>query len=402
MHASARNTRGGSLVEALVALAVLAFGLAATIGLQGELRVGADVARQRAEAVRLAQESIEAARAFDTLAPAAGRTAYADLDTTAPATIAGEGRNTSFTLTRTVADAAASPTSASSPRLKTLAVDVAWLDRRGEPHAVALRTAVAAVPPELAGLLAVPRHGPAPRLASGRHPTIPIEAVDLGTTSRFEPPPADDPAADPAIAWIFDNRSGLITSRCDGSGVCTATAAWLLAGHVRFATGATPPTAADAELPPGPLGMTAEQLAAVRVVVERTAPVADRVACRVQRRGDHLRYFCALPVTGDTHAVPRWSGRSLVVGLPLAGAMHDARTDAFRVCRYTRERRHAEVPAIANHDHPLDYAGVTEPLGQQNFLVIRAGDGAQPFGCPDDDPATVWVDGRTWYHQPAA
>lgn len=399
MRTPIRTSRGGSLVEALVALAVLALGAAATIGLQGELRVGADVARQRAEAVRLAQEVIEAARAFDALTPATGRTAYADLVTATPATIAGETRNTSFTLTRTVADGAAPP---SSPRLKTLAVDVAWHDRRGEPHAVALRTAVAAIPPELSGLLAVPRHGPSPRLPSGRHPAIPIEAVDLGTTSRFEPPPADDPAADPDVAWTFDNRSGLITSRCDARGECTATAAWLLAGHVRFATGATPPTAADAELPPGPHGMTVGQLAAVRIVVERTAPVADRVACRVQRRADHLGYFCALPVAGDARAVPRWSGRSLVVGLPLAGAVHEARADAFRICRYTRERRHAEVPAIANHDHPLDYAGVTEPLGQQNFLVIRAGDGAQPFDCPDDDPASVWVDGRTWHHQPAA
>lgn len=401
MRRTIRSLRGGSLVEALAALAVLAFGVAAAVGLQAQLRLGADVARQRAEAVRLAQEAIEASRAFSSIAPAAGRTAYADLATVAPTTIAGEPRNTTFTLARTVADTAASPT---SPRLKTLAVDVTWTDRRGEPHAVALRTAIAGVPPELSGLLAVAGDGPRPRLPGGRHPAIPIEAVDTGTTSRFEPPPADGAGTDDAVAWIFDNRSGLITSRCTSSGECTATAAWLLAGHVRFATGGTPPTAADAELPPGPLAMTAEQLAAVRVVVERTAPVADRVACRVQRQGDHLRYFCALPVTGDAGdaaAVPRWSGRSLVVGLPLAADRLDARAEAFRVCRYTRERRHAEVPAIANHDHPLDYAGVTEPLGQQNFLVVRAGDGVHPFGCPDDDPATVWVDGRTSHHQPS-
>jgi Tfp pilus assembly protein PilV len=396
MRRPTRRTRGGSLVAALVALAVLALGVAATVCLQGELRLGAEVARQRAEAVRLAQEVIETSRSFSAIAPAAGRVAYADLATTAPAAIAGDAHNTVFTLTRTVDDQATSPL---SPRLRTLAVDVTWADRRGEPHAVALRTAIAAMPPELSGLLAVA--GTGPRQAGGRHPAIPFEAVDTGTTSRFEPPPADAAATDDTVAWIFDNRSGLITSRCTSSGECTATAAWLLSGHVRFATAAAPPTPAQAELPPGPLGMTAEQIDAVRIVVERTAPVADRVACRVQRRGDHLRYFCALPVAGDADAVPRWSGRSLVAGLPLAAHTLDARADAFRVCRYTRERRHAEVPAIANHDHPLDYAGVTEPLGQHNFLVVRAGDGVQPFGCPDDDPATVWVDGRTWHHQPS-
>jgi hypothetical protein len=70
------------------------------------------------------------------------------------------------------------------------------------------------------------------------------------------------------------------------------------------------------------------------------------------------------------------------------------------MCHHTRERRHAEVPAIANHDHPLDDAVVTEPLGPQNVPVIRAGDGVQPFGGSDDDPATRWIDGRTWHHQP--
>jgi Tfp pilus assembly protein PilV len=403
MRSPTRTAHGGSLLEALVALAVLALGVAATVGLQGELRLGAEVARQRAEAVRIAQDVIEASRSFRALAPAEDRTTYAGLETTAPTTIARDAHNTVFTLARTVDDEAASPT---SPRLKTLAVDVTWADRRGEPHAVSLRTAIAAMPPELSGLLAVAGDGPRPRLPGSRHPAIPIEAVDTGTTSRFEPPPADAAANDDTVAWIFDNRSGLITSRCTSSGECTATAAWLLSGHVRFATGAEPPTPAQAELPPGPLGMTAEQLAAVRVVVERTAPVADRVVCRSQRRGDHLRYFCALPVAGDGdgngNAVPRWSGRSLVVGLPLASDTRDARADVFRVCRYTRERRHADVPAIANHDHPLDYAGVAEPLAQQNFLVIRAGDGVQPFGCPDDDPATAWVEGRTWHHQPEA
>jgi Tfp pilus assembly protein PilV len=398
MRPPTRRARGGSLVEALVALAVLALGVATTVRLQGELRLGAEVARQHAEAVRLAQEAIEASRSYSAIAPAEGRTTYAGLDTTAPTAIAGDAQHTVFTLARTVGDHAASPT---SPRLKTLAVDVTWADRRGEPHAVGLRTAIAAMPPELSGLLAVAGTGPRPRLAGGRHPAIPLEAVDTGTTSRFVPPPADAAATDDTVEWIFDNRSGLITSHCTSSGECTATAAWLLSGHVRFATAAEPPTPAQAELPPGPLGMTAEQIDAVRVVVERTAPVADRVACRVQRCGDHLRDFCALPVAGDADAVPRWSGRSLVAALPLAAHTLDARADAFRVRRYTRERRHAEVPAMVNHDHPLDYAGVTEPLGQHNFLVVRAGDGVQPFDCPDDDPATVGVDGRTWHHQPS-
>ncbi len=67
---------------------------------------------------------------------------------------------------------------------------------------------------------------------------------------------------------------------------------------------------------------------------------------------------------------------------------------------------------MRNADHPLDYGGaqpfserpiakaVSSPLTNQNFLVIRAGDGAAAFDCPADDAATTLVDGNTWRHQP--
>ena len=44
--------RGISLVEALVAMLVMSFGMLAIVGLQATLRLNADVAKQRAEAVR--------------------------------------------------------------------------------------------------------------------------------------------------------------------------------------------------------------------------------------------------------------------------------------------------------------------------------------------------------------
>ncbi len=55
--------RGISLIEAVVALAVMAFGMLAFVGLQSSLRFNGDVAKQRAEAVRIAQEAIEQWRA---------------------------------------------------------------------------------------------------------------------------------------------------------------------------------------------------------------------------------------------------------------------------------------------------------------------------------------------------
>ncbi len=59
-----------------------------------------------------------------------------------------------------------------------------------------------------------------------------------------------------------------------------------------------------------------------------------------------------------------------------------------------------DFPLNGNLDHPLDYLNVMGPLRNQNFLVIRAGDGSTAFECPGDDPATPLIDGNTWRHQP--
>ena len=120
------RVNGVSLIEALVALAVMAFGLMGVAGLQASLRLNADVARQRAEAVRIAQEAIEDARSFSILqAPApAGKTAYDGLLATVPATTVTSlaGANTTYTLTRTLVVNAAQ-------NYKTVTADVAWVDR---------------------------------------------------------------------------------------------------------------------------------------------------------------------------------------------------------------------------------------------------------------------------------
>ncbi len=79
-----RAQRGVSLVEALVALAVMAFGMMAIVGVQSTMRQNADIAKQRSEAVRIAQEAIERWRAYSVLDTTAGRTAYADIATQEP------------------------------------------------------------------------------------------------------------------------------------------------------------------------------------------------------------------------------------------------------------------------------------------------------------------------------
>ena len=80
--------RGVSLIEAIVAMAVMAFGMMAIVGLQTTLRQNSDIAKQRSEAVRIAEEAIEQWRGYSTPSPPA---AYDDIaigelpDTTTPA-----------------------------------------------------------------------------------------------------------------------------------------------------------------------------------------------------------------------------------------------------------------------------------------------------------------------------
>jgi Tfp pilus assembly protein PilX len=381
------RVRGVSLVEALVALAVMAFGILGVVGVQASLRATADLSKQRAEAVRIAQAALEDARAYslmETPDPPDGSRSYAELATRAESDVVGPATNTVFRLAVQAADHFTTP---EAPRSKSVEVRVAWEDRGGATQVVALRTEVAGVPPELAGALGVPGEtNPGERSRGGRHPAIPRAAVDLDNgKSSFNPPGAG------TLSWTFDNVSGDIVSICSTPEACTDGRALLLSGFVRFAVADPPvqPTGADAETPPSPAFP-------VSVVVNRTLPSIATIACYQETSASAVAYYCAVPVPADPPR--RWSGRSVLGGFPIASTLGSTSLTAYRVCRYTPVRNH--TPPGGNPDHPLDYANVTVSMANQNFLVIRAGNGGTAFDCPDDDPTTPLVNGTTWRHQP--
>jgi hypothetical protein len=134
--------------------------------------------------------------------------AYASFDGMASATPtytpAGGIGNTTYTITRTVISVAGSPN-------KSIAVRVSWTDRSNQSQSVTLETAISGTDPALAGLLAVLPTASATNQRSGRHASIPPVAVDLGDhRSAFKPFDTG------TVAWVFDNVTGLITSRCTG------------------------------------------------------------------------------------------------------------------------------------------------------------------------------------------
>jgi hypothetical protein len=63
----------------------------------------------------------------------------------------------------------------------------------------------------------------------------------------------------------------------------------------------------------------------------------------------------------------------------LATSASDVQIDRFRHCRYRATGPHSAI---------------NQPLLNQNYVVIRAGDGTTAFTCPNSGS------GPTWAHQP--
>lgn len=235
-----RRSAGVSLVEALVALAVMAFGMLAVVGIQSTMRLNSDIAKQRSEAVRIAQETLEQLRAYSVLDTTEGRAAYADITTPeAGVVVQGYTTNTTYTLAQAVDDLPAL-------NQKSVRITVTWADRTGTAQSVVLNTIIAQADPALFGVMATMAAGQPALRPRGRDARIPVSARDLGNgTSAFKPPEA---GSDNTFL-LFDNASGMITGLCELSFSVTIdtisaadvvscqgnTLAHLLAGYIRFA-----------------------------------------------------------------------------------------------------------------------------------------------------------------------
>lgn len=388
--------QGVSLVEALVAMAVMAFGMLAVVGLQVTLRTNGDVSKQRAEAVRIAQQSIEDWRAFTAMEATAGVVDYQDLVSDGPINVAGI--NATYARTRTV-----TVWPGGSPPMRTLAVAVTWDDRNGQEQTVLLNSVIAGVAPELAGSLAIPNNGAFGRQPLGRHRAIPVLAKELGSLSGFMPP--QPPGG--GVTWVFNNVSGLITGVCNLPGRTTATLvaadvaacsantqAQLLRGYVQFAALGSAPDAAQAQTPSGVPRDLDMSLTLTTAPAHPAPPVCFDDAAAVAFAtvpGTAVSYYCAI----FSNANGLWSGRSRVV--PSGWTIGTAAGD-YKVCRYTPLA--ADNPANAkNIDHPLDYteagSAAYAALAGQNFLVISAA-----HSCPSDVAAAGdFLNSNTRLHQ---
>jgi len=409
-----RHSRGVSLVEAMVALAVMAFGMLAVVGVQSTLRYNADVARQRSEATRIGQERLDELRSFTVIDSVGGQRAWADI---ANDVRVESGLNATYQVRSEVVALADSPA-------KVIRVTVSWADRAA-PSAndlnqhVMLATSIAGAAPGLSGTLAV-RPGIAAvapvRRPMKRHPTIPVQAKDLGNgQSAFVPP------FKPQIAIVFNNVTGVVTGLCtfnydtsndaitpgDVQSCANTITGQLLSGFVRFqqSSGAGDLTAADVENPLGPALNLRMQLS-LSSSGHPQSPYCIDDASSYSVSGGQLpfaTYFCVIysnnvgTWSGISTVEPRSSfGSSWVISDDDSGSGPGADT-RYRVCRYTPATSNSQ--SVPNQDHPLNYAGVSGNLVNQNFVVIRS-----IKHCPADvaaDPSHGdLVNSNTLQHQP--
>jgi type IV pilus modification protein PilV len=360
------QSRGVSLVEALIALLVVAVGVLGLLKFQSNSRLNSDVARQRTEALKLAQNDIEQLRSAN---------AAADIQS-ANRTVALDASNATFQVAREI--------SASAAASKTVQVTVSWTDRSGAAQQVVISSLIAVQSPALTGALAVAHRSADALPLNGRSADIPAIAQTLGdgrSVLKLDSTQSD--------VYVFDNRSGRITSTCTSVQrhtrhivvgdltSCTTIAAVLLSGQVRFSLTAPPDAARPVDPPlalamaltlsggpyPRPAHCGAEPMKTVsylddgqqrRAAVPLSAtPTSWAVASWVELGERFTAYHCVIVGKGTPAG---WSG-SLSVA-PRGWALGNTASD-FKVCRYTVQT-------------PEAYVDKSTSLAEQNFLVIRS------------------------------
>jgi type II secretory pathway pseudopilin PulG len=351
-----RSWTGFSLLETLIATLVLSIGIVGLMRFQAVLRSSGDLARQRIQAARLASHELERLRsAWGTTQPTNTTTTLLQSDTRY----------------EQIGSLAAWGTGTGLSHLTHAQVRLNWSPAQSGPQNLALNTLLNEMPADVPGSLLLapdiaPWNGPSADQPLKRHPSIPLQAKDLGDGSI-----AFKPRIDGALVWLFDARSGLVTSRCNSdpslnnsqltrsslSG-CTLISGFLLAGYVRFATNSDNPNAADVANPPSPALDLDMQLSLTSTGHPNPAvECLDDAPAVVNPAQTIVSYSCLVQPAGNP---ARWSGRLNVL----------ARGWSLRICRYSQDRN--GNGRIDNAEHPQSYTDVSSSLADQNFLVVRA------------------------------
>jgi Tfp pilus assembly protein PilV len=405
MASSFQRQRGATLIEALVAFLVVTVGMLAMTRVQVSLRLNTDIARQRSEAVRLAQQDMEQQRAITGTAASPAFHGVGDATDSATTVIdidpaEGESSSTRYRLTRAVEAGAAQP-------FKTVTVAVDWTDRTGTAQQFRLSSVVGSNLPALTAALTLPVGNPPARSVLGRSLFIPRTAKDLGDGRS-----ALKPRSDSDVAWVFDNASGTITAQCSGLPTtlrtqdmgaghlhtCSLRPSLWLGGVIRFSLGvpAVADAANDTPLPTdvvlrsGTGGQDAQPICvteAMKVVAIRNGSSWHREQVSLAAQPASLghaswtelgerftAYHCAIPIA-DT--ADDWAIEVIPDGWHIGHASGE-----HTVCRFIHQGQRALMGTLGN------------------FLVVRADQPCPAASAPGASHAHAAENIATVQHQP--
>lgn len=335
---SPRQLRGFTLVEALVALIIVAFGMLAMAGMQMTLSRNADLARQRSEATRLAEEKLEDLRSFNSIEAGTGLVAWDSLATGSdqPSTTS----NASFSRTWTIGGS-------NSDAMRTMRVTVTWTDRAGVQSTVTLDSYIAKTDPALSGALGFPLPGNGTiKRPKNRNLNIPIQAHDIGGSSVVK--------LSATFAIVFNNDSGYVVKRCSQdvfsqtqvNQYCTDYPAYILAGYVSGSMSTPPATGINLSGLSGSLSHGSTDCTFGTATDQNSGAAIS----------GYKYYLCVIQVASSGAT---WSGTVRLTGMASG-------TD-YTVCRfqYTGSLN-------PNERNVQPYAAVAESLDQQNYYVTTS------------------------------
>lgn len=449
-HKHPSGQRGVTLIEALVALLVMSFGMVALVGLMANLRRGGDVARQRGEAIRIAQAELANLRSFSLLQRPAGDTTSQDYDNAIASadsrSMPSENANATYTLTRDVTPLVKN---SAETLARTVSVTVTWQDRADQQGRIRLDSVISRTDPAYSGAAGITPPSNSTRTTTGRNPVIPAGASPLPndpTRSLYQ--------IGSSTVLVFNNLTGVIKSICtltsdttfasltaDTVKNCTNTTAYFVSGTIWFSNLSQPnPASPEANALPSISATVSlsDSLFSIRqgnkdvLALNQSYTGTPQCFSDAPSSPDSTRYLVnySCVVYPNLQNPQNWWGRVLLTGL-------DVGTNAsqYRVCRYSADyngngytyavfsanNATNSLPAflpnggskasyflIDNEEHPDIYRGVTYSLARQNFLVVR-GDVACPSApAPNVPPAppppvgspTVFVDYSTLQMQP--
>ena len=354
-------SRGFSLIEALIALAITSFGLLALAGVALKLAHSEDVGRQRGEATRLAQEQIESFRSFTQLAAAPGINTWDSMggtDTSETITNSSDfNTNTTFTRSWQVFDNAADP-------WRRVSVTVAWTDRikgDAEPQSLTFNTIISKTDPFDIGSLAFPLPGNTTlKRPKNRSMNIPVPAVDLGEGKSAIPVGA-------GLYAVFSNDTGWVVRTCNFNittasqlDQCQLTTAYIIAGYISLKSSGNGNGNNN-----NTLSFPANLAINTSLIDGDTSTVCSVTTATDQNDNTEISgykyYLCVVYVAAEGQS---WSGKVQLA----APALNDGTADVL-VCRFQYP---ASSTSNANQRNVQPYSAVADSLDNQNYVITNA------------------------------